>query len=89
MLIGCLNVGGTSGCLIASRLAAETEPKQRVLLVEAGGEAEEDPDNLVPGLTKSKFGNPTGNWAYTTAAQKDLNGRLIPYPRGLGLGGSS
>ena len=41
--------GGNSGCLLASRLA--TAPAcHRILLVEAGDEAEKDTDNLIPGL---------------------------------------
>ena len=80
--------GGTSGCLLASRLAS-VSPKNRVLLVEAGGEAEDDPENLIPGLVVPKFGIEAGNWLYETTAQKQLNGRKIVYPRGRGMGGSS
>ena len=40
-------IGGTSGCLIAARLAAA---EYHVLLVEAGGDIEDDLDNLVPGV---------------------------------------
>ena len=78
--------GGTSGCLLASRLASAS---YKSLLVEAGGEAEEDPENLIPGLVVPKFGNEAGNWLYKTAPQKHLNGRTIVYPRGRGMGGSS
>ncbi|OQU98518.1 hypothetical protein CLAIMM_04292 [Cladophialophora immunda] len=80
--------GGTSGCLIASRLATEL-PDARVLLVEAGPDDSADPDNLVPGLTKPKFGSPDGNWLYRTAPQRELRDREIVYPRGKGLGGCS
>jgi len=75
--------------LIAARLAAESKPKGRVLLVEAGKEDDQDPENLIPGLTKPKFGSEAGNWNYVTTPQKELNGREVPYPRGKGLGGSS
>lgn len=82
--------GGTSGCLLASRLAgAPVTPRHKVLLVEAGGEAEEDSENLIPGLVVPKFGNDAGNWLYKTAPQEQLNGRTIVYPRGRGMGGSS
>lgn len=82
--------GGTSGCLLASRLAAApVSHRHKVLLVEAGGAAEEDLENLIPGLVVPKFGNEAGNWLYQTAPQKELNGRTIVYPRGRGLGGSS
>jgi choline dehydrogenase-like flavoprotein len=75
--------------LIASRLAGESHPKCSVLLVEAGGDDSEDADNLVPGLTKPKFGSLAGNWSYSTTPQSALGGRTIPYPRGRGLGGCS
>ncbi|KAI1627324.1 glucose-methanol-choline oxidoreductase [Exophiala viscosa] len=80
--------GGTSGCLVAARLALEL-PDQRILLVEAGPDDSADSDNLVPGLTKGKFGSKDGNWLYQTAPQQELRGREIVYPRGRGLGGSS
>lgn len=80
--------GGTSGCLLASRLATAA-PSTRVLLVEAGGEAEDDPENLIPGLVVPKFGSEAGNWLYETAPQTQLGGRTIVYPRGRGMGGSS
>ena len=60
-----------------------------MLLIEAGGEADEDPDNLIPGLVVPKFGNEAGNWLYETTPQGELNGRTILYPRGRGMGGSS
>ena len=82
--------GGTSGCLLASRLAsAPVSPRHKILVVEAGGEAEDDPENLIPGLVVPKFGNEAGNWLYNTAQQSRLNDRTIVYPRGRGLGGSS
>lgn len=80
--------GGTSGCIVASTLAARI-PGCRVLLLEAGPDDSADPDNLVPGLTKAKFMNEEGNWLYKTAPQRALNGREIVYPRGRGLGGCS
>ncbi|KAI9736269.1 MAG: hypothetical protein M1834_001155 [Cirrosporium novae-zelandiae] len=80
--------GGTSGCLIAARIAAAI-PGRQILLVEAGGDVEEDPDNLIPGLTVPKFGSEAGNWLYLTTPQATLNGRIITYPRGRGIGGCS
>ncbi|KAL6253368.1 hypothetical protein RBB50_001091 [Rhinocladiella similis] len=58
-------------------------------MVEAGPDDSEDPDNLVPGLTKPKFGSETGNWLYRTTPQDELGHREIVYPRGRGLGGCS
>lgn len=83
----CLNeTGGTSGCLIAARLATSL-PNLSILLVEAGGEVESD--DLIPGYTKPRFGSAEGNWMYQTVPQEKLDGRVIPYPRGRGLGGCS
>lgn len=81
--------GGTSGCLLASRLTSCPSTRYSVLLVEAGGEATEDPENLIPGLVVPKFGKAEGNWLYATAPQRALRDRTIVYPRGRGLGGSS
>ncbi|KAK5384020.1 hypothetical protein LTR20_008152 [Exophiala xenobiotica] len=64
-------------------------PECRILLVEAGSDDSTDPDNLVPGLTKPKFGSEDGNWLYQTAPQSELRNRQIVYPRGRGLGGCS
>lgn len=78
--------GGTSGCLIAARLATAM-PQLRILIVEAGGEVDEK--DLVPGYCKPRFGSSDGNWMYETLPQKELNGRRLPYPRGRGMGGCS
>lgn len=58
-----------------------------MLLLEAGGETKQE--DLVPGLTKPRFANVEGNWMYQTVPQKELNGRVNPYPSGKGLGGCS
>ena len=55
--------------------------------MEAGGEVEQD--DLIPGYTKPRFGNAEGNWMYQTVPQRELKGRVVPYPRGRGLGGCS
>lgn len=55
--------------------------------MEAGGEVEKD--DLIPGFTKPRFGNAEGNWMYETVPQEKLGGRILPYPRGRGLGGCS
>ena len=80
--------GGTAGCLIAARLAGSTT-NYRVLLVEAGADTEDDLDNLIPGLTFSKYCKPEGNWLYSTTPQRGLGDRVITYPRGRGMGGCS
>jgi len=76
---------GAAGCVLARRLC-ET-PDVRVLLIEAGGDVR-DPDvdapQAWPGLQGGAF-----DWAYSTTPQQGLAGRVIPQPRGKGLGGST
>ncbi len=77
---------GTAGCLLASRLSAD--PSKRVLLVEAGGQ-----DNYhwihIPVGYLYCIGNPRTDWLYQTEPDAGLNGRVLRYPRGKGMGGSS
>ncbi|KAJ7347318.1 aryl-alcohol oxidase-like protein [Mycena albidolilacea] len=79
---------GTAGCVIAARLTED--PSVKVLLIEAGvsdNGTQSDTIN-VPLLAGSGIGT-MFDWNYTTTAQAGLNGRLIDYPRGFVLGGSS
>ena len=77
---------GTAGCALANRLSAD--PRNRVLLVEAGGS-----DNYI--WTKIPvgylycMGNPRTDWGFKTAPAAGLNGRALNYPRGRILGGCS
>ena len=77
---------GTAGCLLANRLSAN--PKNRVLLLEAGGA-----DNYmwihIPVGYLYCIGNPRTDWLYKTEAETGLNGRTLLYPRGKTLGGCS
>lgn len=77
---------GTAGCLLANRLSAD--PSQRVLLIEAGGK-----DNYhwihIPVGYLYCIGNARTDWLYSTEPDKGLNGRVLRYPRGKTLGGSS
>ncbi|KAJ7819584.1 aryl-alcohol oxidase-like protein [Mycena olivaceomarginata] len=77
-----------AGCVIAARLTED--PSVKVLLIEAGvsdNGTQSDTIN-VPLLAGSGTGT-MFDWNYTTTAQAGLNGRLIDYPRGFVLGGSS
>ena len=80
--------GGTSGCLLARRLA-DTPAKPSVLLVEAGTNPEGD--ELRPSFLRyAAFAlRPDLDYAYESTPQKTLNDRVIPYTRGKGLGGST
>ncbi|KAF2688261.1 GMC oxidoreductase [Lentithecium fluviatile CBS 122367] len=80
--------GGTAGCLLARRLA-DTAARPSVLLVEAGTNPEGD-ELRPPFLRYAAHAlRPDLDYQYETTPQKALNDRVIPYPRGKGLGGSS
>jgi choline dehydrogenase len=78
--------GGSAGCLLANRLSAD--PRNRVLLLEAGGN-----DNWIwfhiPVGYLFAIGNPRADWMLETEAEAGLGGRKLPYPRGKVIGGSS
>lgn len=77
---------GTAGCIAANRLSEN--PRNRVLLLEAGGK-----DNWiwfhVPVGYLFAIGNPRADWMFETTPQPGLNGRRLAYPRGKVIGGSS
>ena len=75
---------GSSGCVVASRLAAAGA---KVLLLEAGG-ADDSPNIRIPGLAEKLLDSPF-DWGYRTLPQAELVGRRIFLPRGKCLGGSS
>ncbi|TVY82721.1 Alcohol dehydrogenase [acceptor] [Lachnellula suecica] len=80
--------GGTSGCVVARRLA-DSRSGPKVLLLEGGG-PNNSPDLLLPAQRSTLvFTNPELNWGYKSIPQSQLNDREILCPRGRGLGGSS
>ena len=77
---------GSAGCVLANRLSRD--PRNRVLVVEAGGS-----DNWIwfhiPVGYLYAIGNPRADWMFKTAPEPNLRGRSIAYPRGRVVGGSS
>jgi choline dehydrogenase-like flavoprotein len=77
---------GSAGCVLANRLSRD--PRNRVLLIEAGGK-----DNWIwlhiPVGYLYAIGNPRADWLFKTEGEAGLNGRSIAYPRGKVVGGSS
>jgi choline dehydrogenase len=77
---------GSAGCVLANRLSAER--KTRVLILEAGGL-----DNWIwfhiPVGYLFAIGNPRSDWMFKTEPEPGLNGRVLNYPRGKVVGGSS
>ncbi|MBE0626645.1 MAG: GMC family oxidoreductase N-terminal domain-containing protein [Burkholderiales bacterium] len=77
---------GTAGSLLANRLSAD--PRNRVLLLEAGGKDDWIWIHIPVGYLYC-IGNPRTDWCYKTEPDPGLNGRSILYARGRVLGGSS
>jgi len=77
---------GSAGCLLANRLSVDAG--RRVLVLEAGG-----PDNWIwfhiPVGYLFAIGNPRSDWCFKTEPEPGLNGRVLNYPRGKAIGGSS
>jgi choline dehydrogenase len=76
---------GTSGCVVAGRLA--TDLNTQVLLLEAGDTDETDlitDPNRWPMTLGSNF-----DWGFVAEPNPNLNGRAIGYSMGKGLGGGS
>jgi choline dehydrogenase len=77
---------GSAGCVMANRLSKN--PNNRVLLLEAGGEAKNFWIKVPVGFQKL-ISHPTLNWNFETAPEENVHGRRIPIPRGKVVGGSS
>ncbi|KAG9248606.1 hypothetical protein BJ878DRAFT_487543 [Calycina marina] len=80
---------GPAGAVVASRLA-RTASNPSVLLLEAGG-PNDDVANLSAAERYNVAFSPNSplNWGYKTSPQSHLDGQVIDYSRGKGLGGST
>ena len=76
---------GSSGSVLAGRLAAD--PAVTVLLVESGGD-DEDERVRDPDLWPANLGSER-TWNHVTEPNEQLNGRRLAYATGRGLGGGS
>ncbi|RVU38828.1 alcohol dehydrogenase [Hwanghaeella grinnelliae] len=77
---------GSAGCVLANRLSAD--PRHKVLLLEAGGPAE-NMQVRVPAGILSLYNSPRFDYGYSGVPQPEMNNRCMPVNRGKGLGGSS
>ncbi|KAL0932730.1 choline dehydrogenase [Colletotrichum truncatum] len=79
--------GGTAGVAVAARLS-EGLPDSKILLIEAGPAAWDEPKINVPGMKGSTLATKY-DWNFTTVPQPHVNNRVFTVNRGKVLGGSS
>ena len=78
---------GPAGATLASRLA-RSAAHPSILLVEAGGLNDSKAITINAERWLHRF-NPDQNWGYQSVPQEHLDGSVLPYDRGKGIGGSS
>src|SRR5215207_5799134 len=69
---------GSAGCVLAHRLSAD--PAVRVLVLEAGGPDNDDPNITTPGRWISLIGS-QWDWGYSTEPEAGMQNRTLAFPR--------
>jgi choline dehydrogenase len=77
---------GSAGCVLANRLSED--PAVRVALVEAGGRDSNIWIHIPAGYYRNVL-NPKITWQYGSGPEPHLGGRVVNWPRGRVLGGTS
>jgi choline dehydrogenase len=78
--------GGSAGCVVASRLSED--PSVRVILIEAGGEADSFLVRMPAGMSRL-IGNERYDWKYPSEPDDSIAGRRFIWSGGKLLGGGS
>ncbi|KIG18427.1 Choline dehydrogenase [Enhygromyxa salina] len=78
--------GGSSGCVVAARLATDSDA--RVLLLECGDRGEQNPETLTVDGYKQAFINDRVMWPKYTTPQRACMNKSLFVGSGRGLGGS-
>ncbi|KAJ7595084.1 GMC oxidoreductase [Mycena floridula] len=79
--------GGLAGLTLAARLSED--PRQRILVLEAGDSHLGDPLIDIPGFQGSTVGNASYDWNFLTLPQERANNRSFSWNRGKAIGGST
>lgn len=77
---------GSAGCVLAHRLSEN--PAFKVAILEAGGRDVNPWIHIPAGYFRTMF-NPAVTWTYDCGPEPHLDNRIVPWPRGKVLGGSS
>ena len=77
---------GSAGCVLAHRLSEN--PAFKVAILEAGGRDLNPWIHIPAGYFRTMF-NPAVTWQYDCGPEPQLGGRMVSWPRGRVLGGSS